>query len=183
MPEIGEITGGRKLGYRSRGKRIWHACITCGRKRWVELKQGRPENLECRACVRRGSRSPVWKGGKKKNGQGYRLVLLERGDFFFSMATERGYVLEHRLLMAKHLNRCLLPWEVVHHRNGIKDDNRLENLKLLSTNREHNTQVNKWLKRLTKENQELKAENAKLRSILPRADDKAASIFEFSTRN
>lgn len=67
------------------------------------------------------------------NGDGYILVYSPNHPF----SNKKGYVLEHRLVMEKHLSRYLNPKEVVHHINSNFSDNRIENLKLFLNNSEH----------------------------------------------
>ena len=66
----------------------------------------------------------------RKEHKGYMWVMLERDDPYYAMAHLRGYVNEHRIVMARHLGRCLTKSETVHHINGNGLDNRLENLQL-----------------------------------------------------
>jgi len=74
----------------------------------------------------KGKRSCAWKGGKIKNGLGYIEVWAPDNP----NCKSAGYVLEHRLVMSEHLGRPLKRGENVHHKNGIRDDNRIENLEL-----------------------------------------------------
>ena len=75
--------------------------------------------------------------GWHKTGHGYIRCLMPDNSPYTTMARPDGYVLEHRLRMAEHLVRCLLPREVVHHINGVKDDNRIENLEVFSSTASH----------------------------------------------
>lgn len=92
---------------------------------------------------RKGENSPHWKGGRfRSERDGYIYVTVNHDDPLAVMGRRRGsrgaavYVHEHRLVMARHLGRPLLPdsGETVHHINGIRDDNRLENLQLRQGN-------------------------------------------------
>ncbi len=141
MPKIGEIRSGSKRPLNDRVRRIWLACIDCGKERWVRLALGQPRHPRCFNCGRivlgfeeRGANHPRWKGGRIKTGDGYLARYVDRNNPFFPMAAkiERwgGYVLEHRLVMAQSLGRCLTKKEIVHHKNGNKQDNRIENLQL-----------------------------------------------------
>ncbi|MDP2730129.1 MAG: HNH endonuclease [Dehalococcoidales bacterium] len=81
--------------------------------------------------------------GRYKNDFGYTMVKLRKDDFYYPMSVDRGYVQEHRLVIAKSLNRLLEKWEVVHHKNGVRDDNRLANLELLASIGEHSREHSK----------------------------------------
>ena len=148
MPQIGEI--GRNKNYM---KSMWMTCPDCGHEHWVRLYKGKPQSMgRCRPCSSRinqkllnryGSNNPSWNGGRIKV-LGYWFILINLDNPYYPMAShkKRGnksghYVSEHRLVMAKHLGRCLESWETVHHINGDKEDNRIENLKLLPSQREH----------------------------------------------
>lgn len=81
---------------------------------------------------RSGEKHTGWKGGRVKVGR-----YWYRYSAGHPMATKRGYVAEHRLLMAELLGRPLLPTEVVHHIDGDPEHNDLSNLMLFGSNADH----------------------------------------------
>ncbi len=114
------------------------ACKQCGKERYVQRSYMLKSWFTglCRDCSRRsraGENNPMWKDGRYKTMQGYIDIRLFPSDPFYAMTSKRWhYCREHRYVMAKSLGRCLTTQEAVHHLNGIKDDNRLENLELIS---------------------------------------------------
>lgn len=113
-------------------------CLKCGRIRYIDkrnyykaLKMGIWTGL-CIKCRPEGARSNKWKGGVIIRPDGYRLVWVSKIDPFASMRDVRGYIFEHRYIMAKIIGRPLKSEEQIHHLNGIKSDNRPENLELLN---------------------------------------------------
>ena len=90
--------------------------------------------LEARGVALRsgalGEKHGAWKGGKVTTAQGYILVRLRVGEPFAEMRDAHGYVMEHRLVVASNLGRALVSTETVHHIDGDRSNNTIENLQL-----------------------------------------------------
>lgn len=78
------------------------------------------------AMSHKGERNSRWRGGRRLRTDGYCEVWTENGD-----------MLEHRYIYEKHLGRKLLPSEIIHHLNGDRSDNRIENLELCCDEAQH----------------------------------------------
>lgn len=74
-----------------------------------------------------------WRGGRRIREDGYVLIFSPDHPH----KHKNNYVYEHRLIMEKYIGRVLLPTEIVHHVNGDRTDNRIENMILFSSRKDH----------------------------------------------
>ena len=115
----------KKLGH----KKVKSKCIVCG-KVWMGVMKKR--EFCSQKCVSSGIHNGRYQDGRYELKTGYVAVLSPQHP----NKVAGNYVLEHRLVMEKHIGRFLRNDEIVHHINGIRDDNRIENLELM-TSSEH----------------------------------------------
>jgi len=126
-------------------KHTYLACPECGKCRWIPLNKTNPRSTLCQSCSSKGRTVPQerhscrWKGGRFVNKRGYTLVYVPLGDPYYAMGygKKNRYALEHRIVYAKYLGRCLQTWETVRHVNSElsaqgERDNRIENLRLVT---------------------------------------------------
>jgi len=88
---------------------------------------------KCSQNYHKGDKHNMWKDGVCMGSDGYILINSPHHPY----KDARNYVRQHRLVAEQHLKRFLSPKEVIHHINEIKNDNRLSNLYLFPTDKEH----------------------------------------------
>jgi len=114
----------------------WKKHAHKGRAAWSEESE--------QALVERmtGENNPAWKGGityfrKKGNYGKHKIKYVRCPKEYLPMARKDGYVMEHRLIVAQHMGRCLKRSEVVHHKDHNPENNDPHNLMLFASNSQH----------------------------------------------
>lgn len=93
-----------------------------------KIKTRRPDDPFLKLKKAKGENHGMWKGGRIKNTAGYVLIHMPG----HRRADNQGYVKEHILVWEDHNKKALPKGWVIHHINGIKDDNRIENLQAMT---------------------------------------------------
>lgn len=126
----------RKYGIKPRSR---YDYPTTERKRqmWVEIgkaSKGRHLSLEARRAI-----SEAHKGLRLRNDYEFGGHEKRRADRYVSVyvpdhpnANKDGYVMKHHLVMEQHIGSYIPKGYVVHHKNGERADNRIENLELMA---------------------------------------------------
>lgn len=141
-----KIAESMKGNHNSLGKKRPAAAV----KATADAIRGIPRSAAIRKKISRnrkgkmvGSQHPNWKGGRTIEKSGYALILVKGHH----RSVGNGYVREHIVVAEKMLGRRLKKWEIVHHKNGKKADNRPSNLEVMSKKRHDKLTIAERLRR------------------------------------
>jgi len=130
-----------KENYNWRGGKIIIKCETCNKEMEILPSRIKKYNkwgifcgLKCKGRWQAKNilleRSSHWKGGKRLSKDGYVQIYLPN----HYRARQCGYVYEHILVAEKKYRKQIKRNILIHHLNGVRDDNRPENLVLVNNN-------------------------------------------------
>lgn len=129
----------------------WLCKCDCGTEKVIRAAGLLRQTTKSCGCIsqeirtRKGSAHHNWKTGRHYK-DGYVRLLRPGGE-----RSSRISVAEHILVVEQHLKRRLVLGETVHHKNGVKDDNRIENLELWASNHPAGQRVEdliRWAKKI-----------------------------------
>lgn len=134
--KFGRLTAIERIENNKSGETLWLCKCICGKESTVaagRLRSGKTRSCGClkldNPMLQKGKDHHNWKGGRHIVPEGYvKLNMPEHPN-----SSKHGYVLEHIKVMSEYLGRPMTKKETVHHINGVRDDNRLENLELWSS--------------------------------------------------
>ena len=116
----------KSIASSNRKYRVIKVCKQC-KKQFELIGKGRKESQKRQFCSQ-----ICWYNYKrieKKRNNGYIQIYVGKD---YPGAKKNGRMWEHRFIMQKHIGRIIERSEVVHHKNGIKTENRIENLELVT---------------------------------------------------
>lgn len=162
---LSAVRAGKTLPMEARPGMVETTCPTCGTmtwkpKAWVKKASQSYCSRSCRAKAQthllahsanglgkkrpgkgmKGPRNPAWKGGvtyRNRHGNYVSVRYVRCPTEFLTMARKDGYVMEHRLVMARWVGRALTRTECVHHVDHDPLHNDRPNLELWPDNRSH----------------------------------------------